>query len=118
LGTNRGKTAYIPDRGDIIWLNFTPQAGREQAGRRPALVLSPHSYNSRTGLCQACPITSHAKGYPFEVALYGSHSIQGVILVDHMRSCDWRVREAKLEEQVGEEILDPVKKLLRVLLID
>jgi mRNA interferase MazF len=86
------KRAVIPDRGDLVWLDFTPQAGHEQAGRRPALVLSPAGYNRRAGLAIACPITSRSKGYPFEVELPAGLSIEGVVLSDHVRSIDWLAR--------------------------
>ena len=88
--------AFVPDRGHLIWLTFNPQAGHEQAGRRPALVLSPASYNGKVGLLIACPITSQAKGYPFEVALPNGLPVSGVILADQLRSLDWRSREAAL----------------------
>ena len=88
--------AFVPDRGHLIWLTFNPQAGHEQAGRRPALVLSPASYNSKVGLLIACPITSQSKGYPFEVALPAGLPVSGVILADQLRSLDWRAREAAL----------------------
>ena len=80
--------SYSPDRGDIVWLNFNPQAGHEQAGRRPALVLSPKSYNDRTGLALLCPVTTAAKGYLFEVPLPPGGSIAGVALSDHIKSLD------------------------------
>lgn len=87
---------YVPDRGHLIWLTFTPQAGHEQAGRRPALVLSPAAYNGKVGLLIACPVTSQSKGYPFEVALPSGLPVSGVVLADQLRSLDWRVREAAL----------------------
>ena len=80
---------YIPERGDLVWLNFTPQAGHEQAGPRPAVVLSPSGYNGKTGLMLCCPITSRVKGYPFEVAVEGVTGITGVILADQIKSLDW-----------------------------
>lgn len=89
--------SQTPRRGDLVWVDFTPQAGHEQAGRRPALILSPETYNRKTGLALACPITHQAKGYPFEVAL-APGPITGVVLADHVRSIDWRVRHA---ERVG-----------------
>lgn len=88
--------AYIPSRGDIVWLNFNPQAGHEQAGRRPALVLSPQAYNGKVGLAIFCPITSQIKGYPFEVLIPEGLKISGVILSDQLKSLDWRAREAEL----------------------
>jgi mRNA interferase MazF len=84
----------VPERGDVVWLAFSPQAGREQAGRRPALVLTPASFNGRTGLAFVCPITSRVKGYPFEVMLRAG-DISGVALVDQLRSLDWRARRAE-----------------------
>jgi len=85
---------YVPARGDAVWLTFTPQAGHEQAGRRPALVLSPVSYNRKVGLAILCPITSQVKGYPFEVATPPGSRINGVILADQVKSLDWRARSA------------------------
>jgi len=85
-GTRRGEDATAPDSGDLIWISFTPQAGREQAGRRPGLVLSPRSYNHKVGLCLVCPVTHHTKGYAFEVALPIGLPIQGVVLADHLKS--------------------------------
>ena len=79
---------YVPARGDAIWLTFTPQAGHEQAGRRPALVLSPASYNGKVGLAILCPITSQTKGYPFEVATPAGSRVSGVILADQVKSLD------------------------------
>lgn len=108
---------YVPDRGDAVWLNFDPQVGREQAGRRPALVLSPRTYNSRAGLIVACPITSRVKGYPFEVAIPANSKIQGVVLSDQIRSLDWRGRQAEFIQQlpaiVIEEALARIGALIR-----
>jgi mRNA interferase MazF len=87
---------YIPERGDIVWLTFTPQAGHEQAGRRPALVLSPSSYNAKVGLAIFCPITSQVKGYPFEVALPKGLAVGGVLLSDQVKNLEWKVRNAEL----------------------
>lgn len=89
------KEEYVPDRGDLVWLSFHPQAGHEQAGRRPAAVLSPRLYNGRVGLALFCPITSRRKGYPFEVALPDDGEIHGVILADQLKSLDWRSRRAE-----------------------
>src|SRR4030042_7048560 len=86
---------YVPRRGDVVWISLNPQAGREQAGRRPAVVLSPHAYNAKVGLALLCPITSQIKGYPFEVAVPGGLPVSGVVLADHVRSLDWRVRNAE-----------------------
>lgn len=87
---------YIPARGDIVWLQFSPQVGHEQAGHRPALVVSPRLYNGRVGLALLCPITSQVKGYPFEVALPEGLKASGAILADQVKSMDWRVRKARL----------------------
>lgn len=84
--------SYVPEAGDIVWLQFTPQAGHEQAGHRPAVVLSPATYNGKTGLLLCCPLTSHIKGYPFEVSVAGKR--RSVALADQIRSLDWRARRA------------------------
>jgi len=89
---NKNKKIYIPDRGDIVWLEFNPQAGHEQAGLRPALVISPAAYNSLVGLALMCPITSKIKGYPFEVLIPKKFKINGAILADQIKSLDWRTR--------------------------
>ena len=88
---------YVPSRGDIVWLSFTPQAGREQAGHRSALVLSPRAYNGKTSLALMCPITSRVKGYPFEVALPSPSTVSGVVLADQIKSLDWRARHTRYE---------------------
>jgi len=107
---------YIPNQGDLVWINFTPQSGHEQAGRRPALVLSPSSYNSRVGLTILCPVTSKIKGYPFEVSLPPKISISGVVLSDQVKSMDWKSREiefiCKLDELSVEEVLQRLRTLL------
>ena len=87
---------YVPERGDVVWLQFDPQAGHEQAGKRPALVLSPSAYNGRVGLALLCPITSQRKGYPFEVPLPADLRVQGVVLADQVKSLDWKARRAEL----------------------
>jgi Growth inhibitor len=94
---------YAPDCGDVIWLNFDPQAGHEQAGHRPALVLSPKAYNSKTGLCLVVPITNQGKGYPFELAVPARCETTGVALCDQVRSLDWRARKAALREKAGQD---------------
>ena len=100
--------AFVPGRGDVVWLEFTPQAGHEQAGRRPALVVSPREYNRRVGLALLCPITSRVKGYPFEVPLPPGLGVEGVVLADQVKSLDWRVRDARLHATVPPEVLDEV----------
>lgn len=87
--------AYVPQRGDVVWITLNPQAGHEQAGRRPAIVLSPGAYNGKTGLAILCPITSQVKGYPFEVHIPRELPVSGVILADQVKSLDWRVRQAE-----------------------
>ena len=106
---------YIPDRGDFIWLNFTPQTGHEQAGKRPALVLSPKEYNGRTGLLIACPITSKEKGYPFEVIVNGKR-IKGVILSDQVKSLDWKARKASFVETAASSVLSETQSKLLLLI--
>lgn len=107
-----------PERGDLAWLAFTPEAGREQAGRRPALILSPRTYNSRIGLALACPITSRIKGYPFEVIIGGVAGLEGAVLADHVRSVDWRARRvdpiARAPEMVVREVLAKLRPLLMI----
>ena len=109
-------TRYVPDSGDLVWLTFDPQAGREQRGRRPALILSPRTYNARAGLALACPITSQKKGYPFEVALPGDTEVSGVVLADHVKSVDWRERHAQFAASVSSAVLTEVREKLRPLL--
>jgi mRNA interferase MazF len=108
--------AYVPERGDAVWLDFDPQAGREQAGRRPALVLSPATYNRKSGMALVCPITSRAKGYPFESAIPEDLSIQGVVLSDHVRCLDWQKRRAKRIARVPEAFLQDVVAKVAALL--
>ena len=111
---------YVPDAGDLIWLDFSPQTGREQAGRRPAVVLSPIAYNEKTGLAIVCPITSRAKGYAFEVAVppasRGAGGIAGVILADHLRNLDWRQRKAEKAGKLPATALDLVRSRVATLL--
>ena len=97
--------SYVPQRGDIVWLQFAPQTGQEQAGRRPALVLSPGSYNGRVGLALFCPITSQVKGYPFEVELGPGGKAEGVVLSDQIKSLDWRAGQAKKFDRVSEAVM-------------
>ncbi|MBI5873558.1 MAG: endoribonuclease MazF [Candidatus Omnitrophica bacterium] len=108
--------AHCPRRGDIVWLSFTPQAGHEQAGQRPALTLSPESYNKKVGLAIFCPITSRIKGYPFEVAIPSGLKISGVVLSDQVKSLDWRARSARFCCQVPEATVSDVLNKLNVLL--
>ena len=108
--------AYVPERGDAVWLDFNPQAGHEQAGRRPAIVLSPSAYNRKVGLAIFCPITSQVKGYPFEVVIPAGFNVSGAILSDQVKNLDWKVRRAelisKLPSSVTVEVLEKVGTLL------
>jgi mRNA interferase MazF len=99
--------AYVPDRGHIVWLNFTPQAGHERAGHRPALVLSPLAYNQKTGLMICCPMTTQIKGYPFEVVIAGTPP--SAVLADQVKSLDWRRRKARKKGVVSVEELAEVR---------
>ena len=108
------KRAYVPDAGDLVWLTFDPQAGHDQRCRRPALILSPRLYNSRARLAIACPITSHVKGYPFEVPLPAGGKVVGVILADHVKNIDWQARQVAFEGKAPSEILTDVRERLRV----
>jgi len=99
---------YIPERGDIVWLEFDPRTGREHSGLRPAIVLSPKEYNNKAGLAIFCPVTSKIKGYPFEVAVKIHNKIQGVILTDQIKSLDWRIRKAEFIVKSGDIILNKV----------
>jgi mRNA interferase MazF len=98
-------SSYVPERGDLVWLEFTPQAGSEQRGRRPALVLSPKAYNGKVGLALFCPVTSKIKGYPFEVKLPDGYSVSGVVLSDQLKSLDWRSRKAELIARVSSDVI-------------
>jgi mRNA interferase MazF len=108
--------SYVPKCGDVVWITFNPQAGHEQAGRRPAVVLSPKNYNSKTGLAIFCPITSQIKGYPFEVPLPGGMPISGAILSDQVKSLDWRARNAELIYSLPDEIISEILQKLNALL--
>ena len=105
----------IPAKGDIVWITFNPQKGHEQAGHRPAIVLSPFAYNQKTGLAIVCPITSKNKGYPFEVEIRGE-KIDGVILADQLKSLDFKARNFTFIEKAPEDIIDQVIAKLKILL--
>jgi mRNA interferase MazF len=107
-----------PERGDLVWIDFDPQSGREQAGRRPALVLTPARYNRLVGLLIACPVTKHAKGYPFESPLPPDLPVRGVVLADHIRSLDWRARQAEFICKTPTELLDHVTAKVQALVGD
>jgi mRNA interferase MazF len=110
------KATYIPERGDAVWITLDPQAGHEQAGRRPALVLSPSAYNGRVGLALLCPITNKAKGYPFEVPLPEGLPIAGVVGADQVKSLDWRARTVSRIGAIPEEVVAEVVRRLQTLL--
>ena len=107
---------YVPERGDVVWLDFSPTAGHEQSGHRPALVLSPASYNARSGLMLCCPITSKVKPYPFVVPILGGSEVAGAVLADQLRSMDWRaravVKKGKVSERTLHEVLGRAAALL------
>lgn len=110
--------AYIPESGDVIWISFDPQAGHEQSGRRPALVISPASYNLKVGLVILCPITTQVKGYPFEVVIPENPVVNGVILSDQVKSLDWKIRKAvfisKLPPATFNEVVPKLGTLIRL----
>ncbi|MCU0820975.1 MAG: endoribonuclease MazF [Spirochaetes bacterium] len=111
-----GKSSYIPDRGDIVWLVFNPQTGREHAGKRPALVISPKAYNAKVGLAVFCPITTKEKGYPFEVKIEIKGKVSGVILSDQIKSLDWVQRDATFISKAGIKILNQVIEKISLLI--
>ncbi|MEA3267173.1 MAG: endoribonuclease MazF [Candidatus Fermentibacteria bacterium] len=105
-----------PGRGDLVWISLDPQAGHEQAGRRPALIISPRKYNHRVGLALMCPVTSRIKGYPFEVQLPEGCLIEGVVLSDQVKSLDWRARQVELIENTPDSFVSNVLGKLKTLL--
>jgi len=110
--------AYIPDRGDAVWLDFNPQTGHEQAGRRPALVISPLAYNKKVGLAIFCPITNQVKGYPFEVMIPDGYKVTGAVLSDQVKNLDWKMRRVsricKLDEATVKDVLKKLIVLLQI----
>ena len=107
---------YVPQCGDVVWITLNPQAGHEQAGRRPAVVLSPHSYNGKVGLAILCPITTQTKGYPFEVVLPEGLPVAGAILSDQVKSLDWHARNIELICTLPPETISEVLQKLGALL--
>jgi mRNA interferase MazF len=107
---------YVPERGDVVWITLNPQAGHEQAGRRPALILSPSTYNGKVGLALLCPITNQIKGYPFEVQSPAGMPVTGVILADQVKSLDWKARQAEAITRLPGTVTTEVLRLLGVLL--
>jgi mRNA interferase MazF len=110
------KPGYVPDRGDIVWIDFDPQAGHEQAGRRPALVVSPAGYNARARLALFCPVTRQVKGYPFEVHIPEGGGLTGVVLADQVKNLDWSARRVAFRERAPESVLEDVLEKLSVLI--
>lgn len=108
--------AYIPKRGDVVYINMSPQAGHEQAGVRPALVLSPEAYNKKVGLAILCPITKQVKGFPFEVAIPEKLAVSGVILSDQIRTVDWKARNVSFKCKLPKDTVDHVCKLIGALI--
>jgi mRNA interferase MazF len=108
--------AYIPRCGDVVWITLNPQAGHEEAGRRPAVVISPQSYNGKVGLAIICPVTSQIKGYPFEVLIPAGLPVAGAILSDQIKSLDWRARNAELICTLPTETISEVLQKLATLL--
>lgn len=108
--------AYVPDSGDIVWITFNPQAGHEQAGRRPSLVMSPKAYNGKVGLAILCPITSQVKGYPFEVLIPEGLEVKGAILSDQVKSLDWKARKAEFSCKLPPETFNEVVRKLSALI--
>jgi mRNA interferase MazF len=108
--------AYIPEQGDVVWLRFNPQAGHEQAGKRPALILTPAKYNRKVGLAILCPVTNQEKGYPFEVKIPTGFAVSGVILADQAKSLDWQIRQAEFMCKLPKVTVKMVLQKLTVLL--
>ena len=109
-------TTDVPGRGDVVWIPLSLQAGHEQTGRRPAVVLSPKEYNGKTGLAIFCPITSQIKGYPFEVPVPAGLPVAGVVLADQVKSFDWRARQAERICALPSETIAEVLQKLAMLL--
>jgi len=109
-------SSYIPQRGDVVWINMHPHTGHEQAGRRPAVVLSPRSYNEKVGLALFCPVTNQVKGYPFEVIIPSGLEVTGVILSDQVKSLDWKIRNTEYYDKAPETVVVEILKKLSTLL--
>jgi mRNA interferase MazF len=113
----RKEPNYLPDRGDLVWITLNPGAGHEQAGRRPAMVISPRSYNRKTGLCVLCPATRQAKGYAFEVEIANPDGTTSVVLADHLRNVDWKARDIQLIRRLPDAELSEVVARIDALLV-
>ena len=109
---------YVPARGDVVWISLDPQIGHEQAGRRPAVVLSPAVYNGRVGLAILCPMTRQVKGYPFEVRIPEGLGVDGVVLADQVKSLDWRARQAELAGELPAATVSEILGILNTLLAE
>jgi len=107
---------YVPDRGDVVWISFNPQAGHEQAGRRPAVVMSPAAYNGKVSLAILCPVTNQIKGYPFEVVIPQGLRVSGAVMSDQAKSLDWKARKAELICKLPERVVNDVLRKLTTLL--
>jgi mRNA interferase MazF len=107
--------SYLPNRGDVVWISLNPQTGHEQAGRRPAVVVSPLAYNRKVGLALLCPVTSQIKGYPFEVIIPQGLKLSGAVLSDQVKSLDWRARRAELICTLPKDTIDEVVQKLSTL---
>ena len=110
------RNPYCPERGDVVWLSFEPHAGREQAGHRPALAISPAAYNQKVGLAIFCPLTTQVKGYPFEVAIPPGQKASGAILTDQVKSLDWQARGAKFFSRLPDSVISEVQQKLEALI--
>ena len=111
----RSMVRYIPDRGDLVWVDFNPQKGHEQANKRPSVVLSPKSYNAKSSLAIMCPMTSQVKGYPFEVP-FAASNISGAILADQVRSLDWRARSVLFIQKLpAEKVREAQEKIIMLI---
>lgn len=112
----RSGSRYVPDRGDVVWLSFAPQAGHEQSGRRPAVVLSPANYNAKAGLALVVPVTSQVKGYPFEIVIPHGLPVGGAVLTDQLRSLDWKARKAERITTLPAAVVRAILERCRLLL--
>ena len=111
-----GSPVYNPQRGDVVWITLNPQAGHEQAGRRPAVILSPEAYNGKVGLAILCPLTNQIRGYPFEVLVPAGLPVTGAVLADQVKSLDWRARNAELICALPSRVIAEVLQKLGTLL--
>ena len=110
--------AYVPERGDLVWIRLDPIAGHEQAGRRPAVIVSPRPYNRKTGLALLCPVTNRVKGYPFEVAVPAGGTVTGVVLSDQVKCLDWRSRRAQRASRLPAKVVSEVLAKLGTLIAE